>query len=262
MTFFKHFLSPALLLLLSITSIISCSPPSTEEKKTQQKTSNILSNWNDPIKTKLINTIKNAPKEGRVMSFDMDGTLISEVPYYYMVQMMSQHIDVSSLKSKADLITALKKFAEREDYKTICKDYVQNNPPKIYKPMMELIELALEEKYKIIICTGTEVTLAKEIANTYFPMVHEVIGTDLNVRVNDEEGKVENLKEKNIKPMFAFGNSSGDFAMMKYATQKSYLVIKNDEKSKEYDTPKEHITVCKENGFGYYEVNGDWINIF
>jgi phosphoserine phosphatase len=188
------------------------------------------------------------------MTFDMDGTLISEEPSYYMVQFVSNYIDVSGIKSKSDLIATLKDFSSRPDYIDLCKDYVKNNPPKIYSPMLELVEYSIEQNYKVIICTGSEAHLAKEIAAIYFPMFHDVIGTDFSVRVNDKEGKVVNLKENNIKPMFAFGNSSGDFAMMKYASQKSYLVIKNDEKSKEYDTPDEHIEACKQNNFGYYRL--------
>ncbi len=219
-----------------------------------------LKSWNEPMRSELIKMIKKAPKKGRVATFDMDGTMISESPTYEIALFTKKYSD-AEIKSKDDLVKALVALTKDENYKQYVDEYFSDHQARVYQPMLELVEYLKANDFKVILCTASEEYFAQVAAKTSLPMFDDVIGTNMAVRVNEHEGKVLNLKEAGYQPMFAFGNSAGDYEMMEYATKKSYLVIHDHKESGEYAKPEQYISECKEKGFGTLNIN-DWTTIF
>ena len=73
---------------------------------------------------------------------------------------------------------------------------------------------------------------------------------------------INNLRAKNIRPAIVFGNSSGDFAMMKYATTDKFLIIKDDKDLNEYDRPEEYVQTCKKLDIKSISLANDWDKVF
>ncbi|NME68331.1 HAD family hydrolase [Flammeovirga aprica] len=219
-----------------------------------------LQSWNEPMRSELIKMVKKAPKKGRVATFDMDGTMISESPTYE-IALFTKKYSKADIKSKDDLVKALVALTKDENYKKYVDEYFADNKAKVYQPMLELVEYLKANDFKVILCTASEEYFAQVAAKTSLPMFDDVIGTNMSVRVNEYEGKVQNLKEAGYQPMFAFGNSAGDYEMMEYATKKSYLVIHDHKASGEYAKPEQYVSECKDKGFGTINIS-DWTTIF
>ncbi|WP_188167294.1 HAD family phosphatase [Flammeovirga sp. EKP202] len=219
-----------------------------------------LVSWNEPMRSEMIKMIKKAPKKGRIATFDMDGTMITESPTYEIALFTKKYSD-AEIKSKDDLVKALVALTKDENYKQYVDEYFSDHQARVYKPMLELVEYLKANDFKVILCTASEEYFAQVAAKTSLPMFDDVIGTKMSVRVNEHEGKVQNLKEAGYQPMFAFGNSAGDYEMMEYATHQSFLVIHDHKESGEYDKPEQYISECKEKGFGTLSIN-DWTTIF
>lgn len=220
-----------------------------------------LQSWNEPMRSELIKMVNNAPEKNRVVTFDMDGTMISESPTYDIAVFTMQYSD-QEIKSKDDLIKALLALAKDEvSYKKNVDEFFTKHKVRVYQPMMELVEYFKANEFKVVLCTASEQYFGRKAMETAFPIFDDVIGTNFKVRVNEYEGKVENLNDKGYKPMFAFGNSAGDYQMMEYASNGGFLVIHDDEKAGEYDKPDEYMEECKEKGFNTINIS-DWKTIF
>lgn len=220
-----------------------------------------LQSWNEPMRSELIKMVKKAPKKGRVATFDMDGTMISESPNYDIAVFTMKYSD-QEIKSKDDLVKALLALAEDQDsYKKNVDEFFTEHKVRVYKPMLELVEYLKNNDFKVILCTASEDYFGKVAMKTAFPIFDDVIGTNFKVRVNEYEGKVENLKEAGYKPMFAFGNSKGDYQMLEYASKGGFLVIHDDKDAGEYDEPDQYIKECKEKGFKTINISS-WKTIF
>ncbi|AZQ63293.1 haloacid dehalogenase-like hydrolase [Flammeovirga pectinis] len=220
-----------------------------------------LKSWKEPMRSEMIKMIEKAPKKNRIATFDMDGTMISESPAYDIAIFTQKYSD-AKIASKDDLVKALLALAKDEKYKEYVDDFFTTHKSKVYQPMVELVEFLKKNQFKVILCTASEDYFGTVAMNTAFPIFDDVIGTNFKVRLNDKEGKVENLREAGLRPMFAFGNSDGDYAMLEYAKKGGFIVLHNDKASGEYDKPEEYIKECKENNFKVIRIDGDWKTVF
>ncbi len=224
----------------------------------------VLSLWKKPIKHSILNALARTNESNKVITFDLDGTLISESPNYYMIDLLKEYNSIHG-NDMNSLIKGLREFMNKSDYKVLIKHFVTVKPPKVYAPMRELLNYLKQEGYILVLCTGSPVELAEEIRRKQFPQFHIVIGSQMNgdsVIVNDKEGKVDNLKAINLRPAIVFGNSSGDFAMMRYATIENFLIIKDNKDLNEYDNPEEYMQECNKLGIKTVSLKNDWEEVF
>ena len=225
--------------LFLLIMIGACGAPKTDS------VSDVLPSWNEPYRTQLISELDKLKGDDIIVSYDMDGTLISEKPLYFLLDLMMDYVSIEGM-SKEEIFNALNTFNERPDYKTLVDSFLQVREVPVFKPMLELMDLCDARGYKVIICTGSEAYFAEKVAEKVFPAAQDVIGTDLSVRINDEEGKVLNLQDKGYKPDMSFGNSTGDYAMIEFSKNGGWLVIHDDEARGEVDRPDEYVAECKE----------------
>ncbi|OHX65168.1 HAD family hydrolase [Flammeovirga pacifica] len=202
--------------------------------------------------------------QDKVAVFDMDGTLISESPNYALAEFAKEY-SMNQIETIEDLVTELTKLSESPKYNKYLKSFFKKNDIRVYPHMMDVVDSLKKEGYKLVICTGSEVRFAKEVNKRYFNNAFDVvIGSEFraeklkakNININDKEGKVDNLKSQGIMPTIVYGNSHGDFAMMKYAGN-GVLVIHDDKENKEFDKPEEYIKECKQLGFKTLLIS-DW----
>ena len=113
--------------------------------------------------------------------------------------------------------------------------------------------------------TGSPIELAEAVCKKQFPQFDVIIGSKLDgdsLNINDQEGKVANLKAQNIRPAVVFGNSNGDFAMMDYTTTANFLVLHDNQNNNEFDKPEEYKKECLEKGITAISIKDDWVQVF
>lgn len=187
--------------------------------------------------------------QNKVAVFDMDGTLISESPRYAMHDFIIEMTDIE-VNTYEELEQAVIFIGSQSNYKELVSKFLQKDMIKIYQPMYDTLLRLKREGYDLVLCTGSEMEFAQQLADLYFNGIfNEVIGATVTGEIdwNDEEGKVVNLQKRGISPDIVYGNSTGDYAMLSIA-QKGYLVIHDDKERNEYDKPEMYLEYCKKNG--------------
>jgi hypothetical protein len=84
------------------------------EKITIEK-SDFLASWNPKVRDSVLNTIESVPYSNREIVFDMDGTLISESPSYYIIDLLRAHANLQS-GDMISLISGLNMFMADPEY--------------------------------------------------------------------------------------------------------------------------------------------------
>lgn len=169
-----------------------------------------------------------------------------------------------------------------------------------YQPMLELIAYLQANDFQVYICSGTDrFWVRAAIEDVINIPKSQVIGMDCTIVAkhqgdadgldyhyasNDEALRGDELIVKNVKmnkvcqmaqeigrqPVLAFGNSSGDFSMLAYVTNKNahlskgFMVIADDTE-REYGNPEKAEKMkadCAENGWETISMKDDWITIY
>ncbi len=172
--------------------------------------------------------------------------------------------------SSFDLINALfsaHKGQKEEDYKeSVYQFLTENMHPEFdrpyieltYLPMVELVHFLQDNHFKVYIVTGGEVTFVRTVSEEIYNIPSEnVIGSSVELKyINDTTGnylvrteKVQSLNDKQIKPaniglhigkkpIFAAGNSDGDYEMMQYTLSGNgpsmAIIVHHDDEEREY----------------------------
>ncbi len=148
-----------------------------------------------------------------------------------------------------------------------------------YEPMLQLIDYLLDNKFKVFIVSGSEQCLIRGVCKDTVPLNREhMIGSRLGLiteftnsetlllrdsmfltPMNLEDGKVENIYAHiGIKPIFAFGNTDGDFEMLKYAKTNSYpnmaFLLNHNDSEREYSYPNDSTREAWHN----MAINNNW----
>ncbi|WP_127716309.1 HAD family hydrolase [Halobacteriovorax sp. HLS] len=173
--------------------------------------------------------------------------------------------------SKKDLVFVLKTIQSgttNEEFEQFVKLWLTTKKHKkfeklyykmTYAPMTELLNILKENDYEVFMVTGGETQFARVLNRISYQLPEQnIIGTTFSKKVieedgqmkvirtnddfflNDKEGKIVSIVEKIGKvPTIAFGNSDGDFAMLKYtklnSKYKTYAaVIRHDDEPREF----------------------------
>jgi phosphoserine phosphatase len=132
-----------------------------------------------------------------------------------------------------------------------------------YQPQVELIAYLHANCFKTFIVSGGGIEFIRAFAETAYGIPAErVIGSSLKLRLETRDGRLELIKEselhcyndrevkvKNIslhigrRPILAFGNSDGDFAMLRYclagAGPSLALLLHHDDAEREFAYDRE-----------------------
>lgn len=180
--------------------------------------------------------------------------------------------NVSILKdySSFDLINAL--FAAHSgqseaDYKASVYTFLSeethprfNRPYKelVYQPMVELVQYLQANNFKVFIVTGGEISFVRTVSQEIYNIPPENVigssvvldyvsdGTGTNLK---RTGKIQSVNDKHFKPaniglhigkkpIFAAGNSDGDYEMMQYTLSgegpSMAIIVNHDDEEREY----------------------------
>ncbi|MCL3781538.1 haloacid dehalogenase-like hydrolase [Prolixibacteraceae bacterium JC049] len=161
-----------------------------------------------------------------------------------------------------------------EEYVKYCTNYLTtavNKDKKMvlgdmfYKPMVQLLHLLLEKHYKVYVVSGSVQGVIWSIVPQKTPLKErkQLVGTrqiltpkytasgtkfiikkGIFTPKNNNAGKSENIYSKlGVQPIFAFGNTTGDFDMLQYAIthpRKGVGFMLNHDDKREYVYPPYH----------------------
>lgn len=243
-----------------------------------------LPSWNDgPTKTAIVDFVARVTKEGgpdfvpvvdRIATFDNDGTLWSEQPYYNQLAFSIDRIKIlapshpewnekpfvkailegdikrvleGSVRDRLELIAVSHAGMSTEEFSAIVSDWIAkarhprfNRPytQLVYRPMEELLTYLRSHGFKTYIVSGGGVDFMRPWSDRVYGVPPEqVVGSTIKVKyqvrdglpillrlpdvefIDDKAGKPEGIqREIGRRPIAAFGNSDGDYEMLRWTT--------------------------------------------
>lgn len=170
----------------------------------------------------------------------------------------------------------------------------------VYQPMVEVVKFLQQNDFNIYIVTAGERDFARALAKSRFDIPYDhVIGVDNNIvsskqgsvpaseynmgqdekvtyggRQSEPRGKMGKVvmmeQEIGIRPILAFGNSTGDFSMLNYAQSNptykgmGVLVVCDDAKREYGDADKaaDYMKSVTKEGWLPFSMRNDWKNIY
>ncbi|QCK16587.1 HAD family hydrolase [Mangrovivirga cuniculi] len=228
---------------------LSCSSPDTSSDNSDIKNESIidsdpLPSWHDnKIKKDIISFVKNSveedssgfiKEENRIATFDNDGTLWSEKPFYFQLffaldriksltkeepelsndtlvqKLLSENPKILSSLTHEDLIEIIMKTHSgmtTEEFEKIVSEWIRaskhprfNKPFNeiIFQPMLELIDYLNDNNFKVYIVSGGGVEFMRPwVEETYGIPKEQVIGSSIKTRfgIIDQKPVLERLPE-------------------------------------------------------------------
>lgn len=164
----------------------------------------------------------------------------------------------------------------------------------VYQPQLELLAYLRANGFKTFIVSGGGIDLIRAFSEERYGIPRDqVVGSSVRTRFAEEEGRGEliklaeldtfddrEIKPQNIglhigcRPIFAFGNSDGDLAMMRYTNTGSgprlALLLHHDDAEREFAYDREFrlsplaeaLDRAEELGFVVVSMARDWANVF
>nr|WP_321259037.1 HAD family hydrolase [uncultured Pseudodesulfovibrio sp.] len=157
----------------------------------------------------------------------------------------------------------------------------------VYAPVIQLIDYLKAHQFTVYICSGSDPQFTRGFALEAAHITPEnVIGTTVLTTwdregkgvdfvrqhefvkpINDKEGKPVNIRNKIGRvPVFALGNSGGDYHMLEYSKTAAYslqMIVNHDDPEREYQYKDEEMrAMCLENGWHEISMKNDFKAIF
>lgn len=128
----------------------------------------------------------------------------------------------------------------------------------VYQPMVELVQYLQNNNFKVYIVTGGEISFVRTVSKEIYNIEPEnVIGSSVELKyISDSTGtfllrteKIQSVNDKQFKPtniglhigkkpIFAAGNSDGDYEMMQYTLSgegpSMAIIVNHDDDEREY----------------------------
>ena len=190
-----------------------------------------------------------------------------------------------------------------DDFAQIAKTWIETAPhpatkrrfaEMVYQPQLELLRFLRSMGFRTFIVSGGGVDFMRVFTQEFYGVPPEqVIGSSVKTRFEIEKGKCElmklaelatfddrEVKAQNIglhigrRPIFAFGNSDGDMAMMRYTLsgrgRRMALLLHHDDSAREiaYDREfrlsplAEALDRADEYGFLVVSMKNDWDAVY
>ena len=156
-----------------------------------------------------------------------------------------------------------------------------------FAPMLELIDFLHEHKFEVWICSGSAQGFIRSFSENYLNIPSKnVIGSQIELEFvkndsgvefirkdkfswnnNDNAKPVKIQRQTGIKPIFAFGNSMGDFAMLQLVDSNNLphnvFVLNHNDPAREYEYYHEKLLdECKKHGWSVVNMKENFIKIF
>lgn len=234
-------------LILASGLLIFCTPPEEAQEMTNPDTASLLSSWHDgAAKEAIIDFVKQTTTEGspdfvaledRIATFDNDGTLWAEQPYYFQLQ-----FGIDRVKSMADahpewaddamvqavlsddmgqllsfgkeglarLIMLSHAGATEEEFDKAVIDWINTarHPSSgllykemVYQPMLELLDYLRANGFKTFIVSGGGIDFMRPWTQEVFGIPSEqVVGSSLKAKFEmvDGKGTITKIPELNF----------------------------------------------------------------
>lgn len=298
--------------LLAIVSMVSAQAAQAEVTPWTDKD---LPSWQGPTRQMLLEFVFAVstpghkdfiPRHERIAVFDVDGTMMTERPLIFVMEVALAHMakECGKLRQRSPAMAELCDAAAKHDYKALYGRIGQIlslplygmthteyralalkvfettiNPVKkipqrrmVYRPQVELVDLLHRRGFTVYLNSGSDVFALMAISRKYLHVPPErCIGTTFTVRLVVENGRLRcyrtgleggnlNLRENKVSnlmnrtgmpPVLAFGNSSGDEWMLRFAAagprrHLSLVLDHDDPREFVYRKPKLLATAQKE----------------
>ena len=190
-----------------------------------------------------------------------------------------------------------------EEFQRIAAEWLKNaRHPKwnrpytalVYQPMLEVLRFLRASGFTNFIVSGGGVEFVRAFAEeTYGVPPQHVVGSSFALKVTEDAGRLTLLREPRVdfiddgpgkpigiarhigrRPIAAFGNSDGDFEMLRYTTEGSGLrfgmIIRHDDAEREFAYDREsHIgrlaralDAAPARGWQVVSMREDWVRVF
>ena len=190
-----------------------------------------------------------------------------------------------------------------EDFQRIAADWLKTArhprwnrpyPALVYQPMLEVLRFLRASGFANFIVSGGGVEFVRAFAeDTYGIPQHQVVGSSFALKVTEDAGRLTLLREPRVdfiddgpgkpigiarhigrRPIAAFGNSDGDFDMLRYTTegagQRFGMIIRHDDAEREFAYDREsHIgrlaralDAAPAPGWQVVSMREDWARVF
>lgn len=164
----------------------------------------------------------------------------------------------------------------------------------VYQPMLELLAFLRANGFTTFIVSGGGVDFIRAFAEPVYGVPpHQVIGTTFALRTGDQDGRVTLTREPQIdfvddgagkpvgisrhigrRPIAAFGNSDGDYEMLRFVTEgpgpRFGMIVHHDDAEREYAYDRDsHVgrlsramDEAPDRGWQLVSMRDDWSRIF
>lgn len=275
------------------------------------------------------------PVKNRIAVFDLDGTLILETDPTYFDWALFEHrvLDDTDYKPTQEQLTAAKNSREKgifpplnnnrekmvsqayqglsvQQFYDFIRVFMQQDQPGFegmkrgdifYKPMLEVVEYLVKNKFTVYICSGTDRLTVRPIIEANMPYIpnNQILGSDSTIVAsgqgnqdgleyifeNGDElvfgGKnlIKNLqmnkvslieREIGTQPVLAFGNTFSDASMVNYTIYNNKykalgFMLECDDLEREYGNiqkAKKMHEGCEKYGWICISMRDDWKTIY
>ena len=275
------------------------------------------------------------PVENRIAVFDLDGTLILETDPTYFDWALFEHrvLDDSTYKPTKEQLTAAKNSREKgifpslsnnrekmvsqayqgltvQEFYDFVRSFMQEDQPGFegmkrgdifYKPMLEVVEYLVQNKFTVYICSGTDRLTVRPLIEANMPYIPntQILGSDSTIVSSGQGDKdgleyifekidqlilggnnlVKNLQMNKVsliereigkQPVLAFGNTFSDASMVNYTIYNNKhkalgFMLMCDDLEREYGNRKKAEKMhegCEKYGGICVSMRDDWKTIY
>ena len=164
----------------------------------------------------------------------------------------------------------------------------------VYQPMLEVLRFLRASGFTNFIVSGGGVEFVRAFAeDTYGIPQHQVVGSSFALKVTEDAGRLALLREARVdfiddgpgkpigiarhiggRPIAAFGNSDGDFEMLRYTTEgagrRLGMIIRHDDAAREFAYDREShfgrlaraLDAAPARGWQVVSMRDDWARVF
>ena len=275
------------------------------------------------------------PVKNRVAVFDLDGTLILETDPTYFDWALFEHrvLEDTTYKPTKEQLNAAKNSREKgifpplnanrekmvaeaykglsvEEFYEFVRHFMQEDQPGFegmkrgdifYKPMLEVVEYLIQNKFTVYICSGTDRLTVRPLIEKNMPYIpnRQILGSDSTLIARGQGDKdglvymfqkgdelvlggknlVKNLQmnkvslieqEIGVQPVLAFGNTFSDASMLNYTINHNKykalgFMLMCDDLEREYGNLQKAEKMrqgCEEYGWICVSMRDDWKTIY
>ena len=275
------------------------------------------------------------PVESRIAVFDLDGTLILETDPTYFDWALFEHrvLDDPNYKPTKEQLAAAKNSREKgifpslnnnreqmvsqayqgltvQEFYDFVRAFMQEDQPGFegmkrgdifYKPMLEVVEYLVKNKFTVYICSGTDRLTVRPLIEKNMPYIPntQILGSDSTIVASGQGDKdgleyifekddtlvlggqnlVKNLQMNKVsliereigeQPVLAFGNTFSDASMVNYTIYNNKykalgFMLECDDLEREYGNMQKAQKMhegCEKYGWICVSMRDDWKTIY